>query len=262
MHGQGTRSWLPAVAALAFALAGASSSAAPPPGGNDEQAEGRAILDKAIKALGGEEKLKARATFRAQGKATITLNNNPIALSFDVLLHNLDQLRGDMQLEANNTPAAFVFNRDKGWTKIGDNVVDADESIPVMRGVIYSVRLCQTLLPATDREVKLAPFGEVKEDDRPVLGVTISRKDWPDVLVFFDKETGLPIKSEMRVKNREKKESTWTLYYEDYREFDGVKHFSKLRFKIDGLEIPTEAVLEVTAAGAVNAARDENFAKP
>jgi hypothetical protein len=228
----------------------------------DGQTDARAVIDKAIKALGGEEKLKARSTIRAQGKLVVTLNNAPISLTFDALLHHHDQLRSDMVQEANNNPAAFIINRDKAWTKIGDSVIEADESIPVMRGVYDSVRLCQTLLPARGPDAKLSLFGEVKEDNRPAVGVTISRKDHPDVLVLFDKETGVPIKSELRIKNRDKKEFTWTVFYDEYKDFDGFKHFSKMRFKIDGLEMPTSAELTISAIAPADAAKDADFAKP
>jgi hypothetical protein len=56
----------------------------------------------------------------------------------------------------------------------------------------------------------------------------VERKDLPDVDLFFDKETHLPIKAEVRVKERGGEEMLHTLLFQDYKEDGGVKHFTKL----------------------------------
>ena len=49
-----------------------------------------------------------------------------------------------------------------------------------------------------DADFQLSPAGEVKVNDRPALGLRVSRKGWPDVNVYFDKESGLVVKAATR----------------------------------------------------------------
>ena len=90
-------------------------------------------------------------------------------------------------------------------------------------------------------------------------GLSISHPDRKDVSLFFDKDKGLPIKSEVRLTEpRSDKEITIEFQYSDYRDFDGVLLCGKIAFKADDKEFTME-LSEIKAAPKVD---DSQFDRP
>src|SRR5204863_7691494 len=84
-----------------------------------------AILDKAIKALGGEEKLKKAEAMSWKGKGTITFNDNERDIKTQGTVQGLNHYRGEV--ESDEFHGVTVLNGDKGWRKFGDNSNELDE---------------------------------------------------------------------------------------------------------------------------------------
>jgi hypothetical protein len=102
-------------------------------------------------------------------------------------------------------------------------------------------------------------LGEVKVGAKDALGLSISHKDRQDVSLFFDKDTGLPLKSEIRLTlPRENKEVTAEFHYSDYKDFNGIKLCGKIAVKADGKEF----TLELSEIRAVDKVDDGQFEMP
>src|SRR4029078_572410 len=102
-----------------------------------------------------------------------------------------------------------------------------------------------------EKPFQLSPLGEIKVGDRPAVGVRGIHKDHKDVGLYFDKETGLPVKSEVRLKTPDGKEVMIEYRYVDYKDMDGLKHPTKIVVKADDKEFTLE-VSEVKAEGTVD----------
>ena len=87
-----------------------------------------AILDKAIKALGGEEKLKKIDAISWKTKVTITFNGDTNDFTSSATVQGLDHYRSDFEGEFGGNPfkGVTVFNGNKGWRKFGDNKMDLE----------------------------------------------------------------------------------------------------------------------------------------
>ena len=72
------------------------------------------------------------------------------------------------------------------------------------------------------------------------MGLRISRKDAPDLNVFFSKKTHLPLKADTRIAEPQGKEIDMEILFGDSKDFDGLKHFTKLTFKADGKVVTME----------------------
>ena len=106
----------------------------------------------------------------------------------------------------------------------------------------------------------LAAFGETKIGERTAVGIRVSRKQQKDVTLFFDKETHLLLKGETRSKEGDNgQEVGYEFFCSEHKEFDGVKHFTKLTFKRDGVEFLAIELSELTPKTKVD---DAVFAKP
>src|SRR5438552_11847371 len=209
----------------------------------DEQPDAKVLLDKAIKAMGGEAKLAKLGTVSAKAKITGSPGGQEITVELDGVWQGMSQYRADADVQegGNNFKGVLVFNGDKGWIKKGDNTRDAPEGVArFIQNIFYAGRMPQLLPALRDKAYKLAPLGEVQVGTQAALGLSISHKDRKDVSLFFDKDNGLPIKSEVRVTEPGGKEITVEFHYSDYKDFDGVKLCSKLTIKVDELEFKME----------------------
>jgi hypothetical protein len=227
----------------------------------DDQANAKAVIDKALKAMGGEAKV---AKFKAgtwKGKATAQEGGNEIVLMNEGTWQGTDKLRLDAEITAGGQTEKVqaVINGDKGWTKIRDMVREAREGdLPMVKAGLYALRMPQLLPDLKGKEFTLSNLGEVKVGDKPALGIGVSHKDHKDVSLFFDKETGLPSRSEVRSSDSSGKEITIEYLYSDYKELDGVKHPMKIAIKADGKDI----VLELSEIKSKEKVEESEFAKP
>jgi len=232
-------------------------------GQGDDQAAAKALVDKAIKASGGAEKLTKNTgiTFKGTGKAeeggmTVSMNH---AWS----LQDGDKFRAELGVEVMGMThnMVMIVDCDKGWMQANGMTMDAPkEAIDMFKDVFQSIRFVQRLVPLTAKEVTLSPLGEVKVGDRATMGVRAGRKDKSDINLYFDKETGLLAKVEMRFKNPESNnEESLELLLSDYKDFDGFKHCSKMVMHKDGKKFFETDVTDVKLHEKLDASL---FAKP
>lgn len=240
---------------LALAIGGAVRA--------DGEKEAKALIDKAIKAAGGEEKLAKLTTAAMKGKITPADNNKQSVILMEGSVQGLDKCRFDAEVQENGRTmkVLLVINGDQAWAKHDDGAREAPEEIrQALKQSVYALRLAQTLVPLKDKAYKLSPLGEVKVGDRPAVGVQISHKDTPDVNLWLDKETGLPLKCEMRCKiERGGQDVPCEFLFADYKDMGGVKHFTKVTMNADGKKHLEAEISEVKPQDKVD---DKEFAKP
>jgi hypothetical protein len=227
----------------------------------DEQAEAKALLDKAMKAMNGEAKLAKLGTASVKAKITGKDGNREIALDLDATWQGMSQYRADVDIQDGgmNSKGILVLNGAKGWIKHGDKTNEAPEGVAAfIQNLFYAGRMPQMLPALTDKAFKPTLLAEAKVGDRAALGLLLSHKERKDVSLFFDKENGLLLKSEMRLTDPQGKEITVEYLYSDYKDFDGVKLCAKIAFKLDDKAFTME-LSEIKPVAKVEASQ---FDKP
>lgn len=207
------------------------------PGRAQEQAEALKIIDKAIKATGDEAKLNKLAASTWKMKGTFYGMGAEIPYTGEVALQLPDKQRMTLEFDAGGQKLSFVmiYNNGKGWMKIGDQVMEMDEDrVGEQKEGLYASQISR-LVTLKDKAFTLKPLGESKVDKQTVVGVKVSSKDHRDVNLYFDKETGLLAKSEMKVKDDGGQEVNQESVYTAYKETDGLKHPTKVTIKRDGM---------------------------
>jgi hypothetical protein len=97
-----------------------------------------------------------------------------------------------------------------------------------------AVRLAELLTPLLSKDCKLAPLGEINVDKRALVGVKTSEKGHPDHDLYFDKQTGVPIKGAFRMKERaDGEEHLHEFFFSAYKEVGGFQCLLKLGSKHD-----------------------------
>jgi hypothetical protein len=237
---------------------------APHSGFADDQAEGTAIVDKAVKAMGGADKLVKHKGVGCQFKGKVDADGMEVELKLTGSIQGTDRWKLDVEISIGGQAqtGTLVLNGDKAWGKEGvTGKVDAiqDEAREFLRADFYALGLALNPSLLLARDFQLSPLGEAKVDDRSAVGVRISRKDRPDVSLYFDKEKGMPVKCELQVKEADKQEKTHEFRFSGSKEAGGIKYFGKLVMKRDG---KTTIEGDVTDHKPVEGFEESTFDKP
>jgi len=219
------------VAALALGLVVAGIGRA------DDAREARAIVEKAIKAM-GRDKVAAFKAATWKGKGKVRILDQEIEFGGTWFVQAPTQQRADIEIDimGMKIKQSRVLNGDKGWVTTNDMLQDMNqETLAETKHELYAGGVAQ-LLVLRDPAFQLSLLGDSKVGDRAAVGVKVSRKDQRDISLFFDKDTHFLLKSEMRGKDVEAGgiEFTSESYFLDYHDTNGTQRFRKLEVKRDG----------------------------
>jgi hypothetical protein len=216
---------LAAVLALSFACrAGAA---------DDKNAQ--AILDRAIKALGGQEKLSQAKTITW---TTTSKLKGGIDATATIIAQGLDRYRVASWRESNSAKitAVMVLAKDKGWRQVGDNgaVELRENDLVTQKRMAYLQVVPITLVPLKGKGFKVEAAGEKKVGDKPAVGLKVTPPDGKDFTLFFDKASGLPVRLVAKLVGVTGEEHTLEVNYADYKAFAGIQKATTVVWKRDG----------------------------
>jgi len=236
---------------------------APTRAADDADKEVRAVVEKAIKAHGGADKLAKFKGAVVKGKGSADIGGMNVEYTSTTTLQLPDRMRLDVDLDVNGMKITFtqVLNGHKGWIKLLDKTKEMEKDHVAEAREQAHAAWVATLAPLTDKEFKLGSLGESKIDGKEAIGVQVARKDRRDVNLFFDKKSGMLLKSEFRTKDLlgDGKEFTAETFYSDYKEIDGAQHAMKQTQKRDGKDFGKNEISEIEKKDKFE---DSVFAKP
>jgi hypothetical protein len=228
----------------------------------DDQADAKAIIDKAIKATGGEAKLLKYKAAIWKGKGKINLMGNDIDFTIETAVQPPKQTRQRSEADFNGMKfeRTSIINGDKGWLILMGNTdeMPADQ-VAAAKEELYAGWVSSTLVPLKEAGFKLAPLPEIKVGDRPAVGVKVSHKDHKDLNLYFDKEKGLLLKLQRRAKDMTGQDVDQETLFTDYKEDNGVQRARKQKTKRDGTDF---LEIQITEFKAVEKLDESTFAKP
>jgi hypothetical protein len=223
----------------------------------DERAAG-AILDKAIKAMGGEERLSRIKAFTMKGKGTVVVDGDDVPFTFQTTAKGIAQYRSTYETTADGERFAggIVIDGDKAWRKQNDQAekLEGKELDDEKRkAYIDVVPILLTLLKGRGFQLDSA------EEDKTTTGIRAKGPDGKDFTIRFDKESGLPARLSGEVVDDEGEEFMEEVTFGDYREFDGIKVATKSSIKKDGERFVEVEEMEFKAIDEV---KPDTFAEP
>jgi hypothetical protein len=129
-----------------------------------------------------------------------------------------------------------VINGDKGWTKVAGNTMDLDKDAVAEALEKTHGEYVASLVPLIDgKGYTLKPLGEMLVGEKKALGVKVTAKGRRDVDLYFDKETGLVIQYEFKVKDEGSgQEVLESSFPSEYKDVKGTKVAKKAVVKRDG----------------------------
>lgn len=205
--------------------------------GERDDAQARAIIDKAILAHGGAEKLSPFKAVSAKWVGKHKIENQYYGDAVRVVTYEMptsdmpDKIRFDFEVE-NPKGSSFAFTRvvngKQGWqgSARGTRDLKAAEVAQIVDELyahwLASVVPFQDVLHK-DKGFEFSVWGHVAVDGKDAVGVRVSRQGRPEVILFFNKQSGLVVKSERRAKDPvTNEEYTAESIYRDHKAFQGV----------------------------------------
>jgi outer membrane lipoprotein-sorting protein len=185
----------------------------------DSPSDCKAIIDRAVQARGGADKLAKFNTMSWTANGTFYGMGNEMPYSATYAA----EWPGKYRMEIKDF-MTVILNGDKAWRIQGDSTdeLDKDQLAGTQQGVFAS--WVADHLQVSGEGVSCSVKPEAKVDDKPADVVVVSRSGHSDVTLYFDKGSGLLVKRETMVKDpQEDKLVKEEASYSDYKEFDGVK---------------------------------------
>jgi hypothetical protein len=232
------RIWAVLAVALALGLSGSVARA-------DDAADTKAVVDKAIKALGGEEALAKAKNATWKSKTTITFNGADNEGTTVSTMQGVDHFRQEIegQFGGNKFKGVTVLAGDKGARKFGDNRADFDKAaLANQKRTVYLTVIPITLLDLRSKDFKLEPAGELKVDDKPAVGIKVTGPDMKDFKLYFDKDSGLPVRMVANAPGFQGDEYMQETTFSDYKEMGGIKKATKVVSKRNGEKFITQEI--------------------
>jgi outer membrane lipoprotein-sorting protein len=219
-----------------------------PSGRSGGDKDARAIIDKAIQAMGGEKTLKKHQAATFKEKGTYYGMGDGVPYTGEYAMQYPNQFR--MEIEG---VFIIVINGDKGWMKMGGETKEMEKD--QLRNQLKDLKAgwISSLLPLKDKAFSLTALPETEVEKKPALGVKVTRKDWPEVKLYFDKQTGRLVKNEFRSFAQEQgKEVTSEHFMQDHKEMDGAQIPTHIIVKRDGKLFVDAHVVQYKAAGKLD----------
>lgn len=229
--------------------------------GADDQADAKAVVERAVKAMGGADKVARFATAAFKCQIAHEQDGQQLLIAGAGAWQGLDRIRFDAEFTqgGESRKLVVIINGDMGWEKKGEAVRDTQEELlRTLKSAFYTLQMPYLLPGLKDQAFTLTLQGEQKVENKEAVGLGVRHKDHQDVTVLFDKETGLPVKSESRLTDPNGKEITVEYLYSDFREAHGVKQPMKITVKGDG----NEFVVTLSALESKDKVDASEFARP
>jgi hypothetical protein len=209
--------------------------------------QARWLIQQAVAAHGGRDGLAATAgAYVTRGKGAMYPGDGvPRPFTFEYSHQDLTHTRLELHIAFKDgfIPSVRVLNGAAGWEQQGQMRRDlsAAELQQARQGAYESkVRLLYPLLE--DPAFTLTPLGESYLGAHQAVGVRVAYPGEPEVRLYFDKSTGLLLKS-AAAETLQGRTVVREEYYGNYQEALGRKYPLEATFVLDGkkyLEIKTE----------------------
>lgn len=204
----------------------------------DDAADARTIVEKSVKASGYKpgDKLTAM-TWKDKGK--FTGGGFEMEYTGEFAFQGPDKYRFTVKGDFGGMAITFtaVTNGDKAWAAAMGMVEEMSaDKLEYMINQTYHMNVISLLPLLTDKDFKLATAGEKDVGGKKAVGVKVTRDKKPAFTLYFDKTSGLLVKSEGKVKDEFQgwKEVPEDVYFDDYKDVGGKKFYMKMKIVREG----------------------------
>jgi hypothetical protein len=203
-----------------------------------DDAQVTAILDKAMEAIGGEDKLRTLEAATWKGKGQIMLGDGKEhEFTSQTTIHGFDRFRSELEVrfsDATTLKMLTILNGAKVWYTVGDLSLYPDAGAARLHRTLDLTMIPLALARCKRLGFKVEAAGEEQIGGQPAVVLKVKYPDGKDIAIAFDKVSGLPVKAVGTVFNVPGQEVTQETTYGAYRGFGGIQIATRLEIKING----------------------------
>lgn len=195
----------------------------------------RAVVARAVAAMGGADKVAQLKSARIQLQGTIPQSH----IYFETSIHrdSAERLRCYYRLEITRVPMQmlFVLNNGTGWMCEHNTVTPLDPAtIQQMRSMPFTSGIPGLLDLLQDKKCRFLALGETRVKNKKAIGVSVQRADDSVLGLYFDKASGLLVKVRALAppaSDGHKGPRTQEAFFSDYRPYDPATVAEQLLLK-------------------------------
>jgi hypothetical protein len=226
------------------------------------QDEVKGIIEKAVKAHGGAEKLSKAKCMQSKSKGRLELFGG-IDMTQEMSAKFTGKFKEVVEMEVNGQKVRVisVYDGKKAAIIANDQAIEVtDKLLEEFKEGAYALQVARLTNLLTDKSLTLSLLGESKVRDRPAAGVKIASKGHRDIDLYFDKESGLLAKVQTRKTDPQSmQEVDEERIITEYQEVDGQKAPKKVLVNHDGKKYLEVEVVEFKYPDDID---DSEFQKP
>jgi hypothetical protein len=208
----------------------------------------RAVIERAIKAHGGKERLSKARADRVEFKGTLHVGKQEVPFVARTTVQLPDQFKNEMEMTIAGRLHTVVQILDGDKATVLHNGMPqkvSDEVAAEMRATLRLDRAVRLVPLLTDRTFRLKSLGESKVQGRAVWGVEVSLQGTKALSLYFDKESGLLIKSEHRLRTDKDKAVVQEHYYSGFKDIGGYRRPTRVAAYRDGKKLMEARLVKV-----------------
>jgi hypothetical protein len=202
------------------------------------QDDANAVLDKAIKALGGAEKLGKITAFTWVSSGSIKENARKSDLEVVMIFNGLNQVRRDFQIHRDfggrQRARRTVVDGDEGWHLVGGKYQTMnDDAVANEKRNIYLQVIPTLPILLKSNGFKYEAAGEEDVRGKPASILKVTGPDGKDFRLYFDKENFLPVREVAGSVGPNGNTQIEDVTFTGYKDFGGIKKATSIEIRID-----------------------------
>jgi hypothetical protein len=256
------RLWITCIAVSSITILGVARAATA-----DDEPTPYSIIDRALKAGGGLEKISRFKAVSFKAECVAGDEKSQVSGVFGgSALFRVEIAKKDKDR------ILLIGCGDSVWTKEGKE--DYKESraggkegeFERITWLTFGISLPDQLHALKGKGYKLTIVGDAEVNGVRAVGLRVNHELHPEVLVYFDNESGLPVKSQLKLppsscgleilRNPDGKLAE--IYFDKYKDVRGVQHFSHLKIRAGDEELE----FRLTEIELLEKVDPETFKKP
>ena len=197
------------------------------------------IAQKAVKAIGDLDQQKKLQGFTCDVNGTAKPDENvKVEISGTWTSMGFHNFRGDLNAQVNGQAQSgiMIVSGKKAWFKDANRgkANEAPEEVfKILQADLHALRLAQQPHLLLNKRNELSNLGEFEINDKKAVGLSVKMNDLPEMQIYFAKDTGLPMKVSVRVAEPGGNEVEHFFVFDNYKQFNGLNHFTRLEFHRD-----------------------------
>jgi hypothetical protein len=222
----------------------------------------REIIERAIRAHGGQERLARVRADRVRLSGTLHVGGGAVSFTNETTVQLPDRFKSVVRVTVRDKTQTIVHLLDGGRAAIlADGAPQPVSSVHIaqLRQTLqldHALRLVPLL---TDPAFTLEPLGDTPINGRPAVGVRVLGYGQRDVRLFFDRQSGLLVKTEQLLDGVGGKDVRNEAYYSRYQDMGGYLRPTRVVAYRDGRRVMDAELMSATPLDQVDPAE---FSKP